>query len=135
MISRLRRKVSEYRYFNAGIHVLYFHAQYYAITVPVFGRKCLVGLVDKAAESLRRYERFFGWDTKIPNSAAKDKCVRQYLEVGDKRKEHPNYVGTAAWETLRKKNEHDEILYEYAKNFYDQQSTIYERSPNDVYRV
>ena len=95
----------------------------------MFGRKCLVGLVDKAAESLRRYERFFGWDTKIPNSAAKDKCVRQYLEVGDKRKEHPNYVGTAAWETLRKKNEYDEILYEYAKNLYDQQSTIYEKIP------
>ena len=100
-----------------------------AITVPVFGHKCLLGLVDKAEESLGRYERFFRWDTKIPNSAAKDKCVRQYLEAGDKRKEHPNYVGTAAWETLRKKNEYDEILYEYAKNLYDQQSTIYEKIP------
>ena len=51
------------------------------------------------------------------------------ISVGDKRKEHPNYVGTAAWETLRKKNEYDEILYEYAKNMYDQQSTMYEKIP------
>ena len=125
MISRLRRKVSKYRFLMPE----YMFFINIAITVPVFGHKCLVGLVDKAEESLGRYERFFRWDTKIPNSAAKDKCVRQYLEAGDKRKEHPNYVGTAAWETLRKKNEYDEILYEYAKNLYDQQSTMYEKIP------
>ena len=94
------------------------------VAKEVFGHKCLVGLVDKIDESLARYERFFGWDKKIPDSDRKDKCVRQYLDSGNKRQEHPTYEGTTAWETLRKKNEYDEILYEYAKNLFQQQEKI-----------
>ena len=94
----------------------------------VFGKKCLIGLVDRIDESLSRYEHFFGWDKKISDSDRKDKCVRQYLDSGDRRQEHPTYEGTTAWETLRKKNEYDEILYEYAKNLYEQQSSIYEKT-------
>lgn len=75
-----------------------------------------------------RYERFFGWDKKIPNVEAKNKCVRQYLDNGDKRKAHPTYEGTDAWEALRKKNEYDELLYQYATNLYAQQRTIYDKS-------
>jgi len=96
------------------------------VAKEVFGRKCLIGLVDKAEESLRRYERFFQWDKKVPNSEAKDTCLQQYLANGDTRKEHPTYEGTAAWETLRKKNEYDCLLYEFAEKLYTQQSTIYE---------
>lgn len=61
------------------------------------------------------------------NSDAKNKCVRQYLDNGDKRKEHPKYEGTAAWEVLRKKNEYDVLLYQFAEQLYTQQSTIYEK--------
>lgn len=32
----------------------------------VFGRKCLVGLADRAEESFRRYKQFFRWDQNVP---------------------------------------------------------------------
>ena len=35
----------------------------------VFGRKCLVGLADRAEESFRRYKQFFRWDQNVPNNA------------------------------------------------------------------
>ena len=100
------------------------------IAKEVFGKKCLVGLVDEIGESISRYEHFFGWDKSIPESSQdrKNKCIQDALDNGDKRQEHPTYEGTAAWETLRKKNEYDEILYEYAKNLFSQQSTIYEKT-------
>lgn len=85
-----------------------------------------MGLVDKADESMRRYEHFFGWDKKMSFSEAKERCLQQYLTNGDKRNEHPTYEGTAAWEALRKKNEYDVLLYEYATNLYDLQSKIFE---------
>ena len=86
----------------------------------VFGRKCLVGLVEKAEESIRRYERFFNWSDNTSN------CVGDRLANSDKRNQHNSYEGTSAWEVLRKKNEYDVLLYEYAKNLYTQQSTMYE---------
>jgi len=100
------------------------------IAKDVFGKKCLVGLVDEIGESISRYERFFGWSKAIPESSQdrKNKCIQDALDNGDKRQDHPTYEGTAAWETLRKKNEYDEILYEYAKNLFAQQSTVYEKT-------
>jgi len=97
------------------------------VAKEVFGRKCLVGLVDKAEESLRRYERFFGWDKKVSDSGSKDQCLTQYLANGDKRKDHPTYESTEAWEVLRKKNEYDCLLYEFAEKLYTQQDAIYEK--------
>ncbi len=92
----------------------------------VFGRKCLVGLLDKIEESLQRYEGFFRWDSRVANAEKKDICVRDYLANGDKRNGHPTYEGTNAWEVLRKKNEYDVLLYEYARGLYVQQSAIYQ---------
>lgn len=93
---------------------------------PVFGRKCLVGLADKADESIRRYERFFRWDKSVPNEAQKESCLKTTLSKHDKRLDHPTYEGSDAWEVLRKKNEYDVLLYEYATNLYSQQSVLYE---------
>ncbi|KAL3804694.1 hypothetical protein HJC23_008509 [Cyclotella cryptica] len=92
----------------------------------VFGRKCLVGLVDKAEESIRRYERFFHWDKRISDLSQKENCLKNTLSKHDKRQEHPTYDGSEAWELLRKKNEYDVLLYEYAENLYSQQSILYE---------
>eukprot|EP00581_Thalassiosira_minuscula_P010982 CAMPEP_0183714590 /NCGR_PEP_ID=MMETSP0737-20130205/9068_1 /TAXON_ID=385413 /ORGANISM="Thalassiosira miniscula, Strain CCMP1093" /LENGTH=1419 /DNA_ID=CAMNT_0025943545 /DNA_START=24 /DNA_END=4283 /DNA_ORIENTATION=- len=96
------------------------------VAKEVFGRKCLVGLVDKAEESIKRYERFFGWDKKVHYADTKETCINQYLNNGDKRQEHPTYEGTDAWETLRKKNEYDVLLYEFAEKLYTQQASMYE---------
>ena len=93
----------------------------------VFGRKCLVGLLDEAEESLKRFERFFHWQERVSDPAIKDRCISQYLTNGDRRKEHPTYEGTQAWETLRKKNEYDVLLFEYAKNLFTQQSAVYNK--------
>ncbi len=87
----------------------------------MFGRKCLVGLVEKAEESIRRFERYFGWGDSNYNA-----CVGERLANSDKRNQHDSFEGTNAWEVLRKKNEYDVLLYEYAKNLYTQQSTMYE---------
>lgn len=92
----------------------------------VLGRKCLVGLADRAEESIRRYEQFFRWDQNVPNKAQKEKCLETTLTKHDKRQNHPTYEGSAAWEVLRKKNEYDVLLYEYATNLYQQQYVLYE---------
>jgi len=93
----------------------------------VFGRKCLVGLLDEAEVSLKRFERLFHWQERVSDPAIKDQCIHQYLANGDRRKEHPTYEGTQAWETLRKKNEYDVLLFEYAKNLFTQQSAVYDK--------
>lgn len=93
----------------------------------IFGRKCLVGLIDKAEDSIRRYAQLFRWEDKFLNSEEKDECVHRSLANGDKQKEHPTYKGTAAWEVLRKKNEYDCLLYEFAENLYTQQSILFEK--------
>lgn len=80
-----------------------------------------MGLVEKAEESIRRYERFFGWGDSKYNA-----CVGERLANSDKRNQHDTFEGTNAWEALRKKNEYDVLLYEYAKNLYTQQSTMFE---------
>lgn len=92
----------------------------------VFGRKCLVGLADKAEESIRRYEHFFHWDERTSDPSLKENCLKTTLSKHDKRQEHPTYEGSEAWEVLRKKNEYDVLLYEYAKNLYSQQSALYD---------
>lgn len=92
----------------------------------MFGRKCLVGLADKAEESIRRYELFFHWDKRLSDFSQKERCLKTTLSKHDKRQEHPTYEGTEAWEVLRKKNEYDVLLYEYAENLYSQQSVLYE---------
>lgn len=90
----------------------------------VFGRKCLVGLVEEAEESIRRYERFFGWGGSI--NGANDLCASERFQKSDKRNQHESFEGTNAWEVLRKKNEYDVLLYDYAKHLYTQQATLYE---------
>jgi uncharacterized protein YeaC (DUF1315 family) len=93
----------------------------------VFGRKCLVGLSEKAEESIRRYERFFRWgEGAANNEKQKESCLQTTLSKHDKKKDHPTYAGSDAWEVLRKKNEYDVLLYEYARNLYSQQSVLYE---------
>jgi hypothetical protein len=94
--------------------------------MSVFGRKCLVGLSDKAEESIRRYERFFRWGKGVANEKQKESCLQTTLSKHDKRKDHPTFTGSDAWEVLRKKNEYDVLLYEYARNLYSQQSVLYE---------
>jgi hypothetical protein len=92
----------------------------------VFGRKCLVGLSEQAEESIRRYARFFQWDKNVPDLAQKESCLKTTLTKHDKREKHPTYEGFDAWEVLRKKNEYDVLLYEYAKNLFSQQTVLYE---------
>lgn len=93
----------------------------------ILEQKCLVGLLEKAEESMKRYERLFQWNEEVSNSNEKDKCVCRALTNGNKQNEHPTYKGTAAWETLRKKNEYDCLLYEFAEKLYLQQSPLYEK--------
>lgn len=92
----------------------------------VFGRKCLVGLSDKAEESVKRYERFFRWNERVSNEAHKETCLKTTLSKHDKRQDHPTYEGSDAWEVLRKKNEYDVLLFEYETNLFSQQSVLYE---------
>lgn len=62
----------------------------------------------------------------MSNDQQKENCLQTTLSKHDKRKSHPTYKGSNAWEVLRKKNEYDVLLYEYAINLYSQQSVLYE---------
>lgn len=62
----------------------------------------------------------------MANAEKKEVCIHDYLANGDKRNSHPTYTGTNAWEVLRKKNEYDVLLYEYARGLYGQQSALYQ---------
>ena len=89
-------------------------------------RKCLVGLEEKVEESMQRYEKYFHWHEGVSSSETKEGCLRQFLDdEREQRKEHPTYIkGSKAWEALRKNNEYDMHLYEYAQHLYQQQQMM-----------
>ena len=95
----------------------------------ILGRKCLIGLVNKFEESLKRFELYFGWD-KLVEEEDKNQCEEHLIAHGDNVHLHPKYKeGSDVWEMLKKKNGYDLMLYEYAEEIFEKQ-TLYTETLN-----
>lgn len=95
-----------------------------AIAKEVLRQKCLIGLLEQKTESFVRFEKYFGWGPK--NEDERD-CRDKLLHWGWSNKHsHPDVEeGSPVWELLYTKNSLDMKLYEYAKQLFQEQSSIF----------
>ncbi|KAL3803455.1 hypothetical protein ACHAWO_002463 [Cyclotella atomus] len=82
--------------------------------------KCLVGLLEEFPQSVKRFNRYFGWDQTdfqggpVPMSD-RGMCVARVMSKPDNVHEHPNHgEGSEVWVKLMEKNVFDIGLYEHA---------------------
>uniref|UniRef100_A0A7S4IBD3 Sulfotransferase domain-containing protein n=1 Tax=Odontella aurita TaxID=265563 RepID=A0A7S4IBD3_9STRA len=81
--------------------------------------KCVVGLVDRAEESVRRFVSYFGWETE-----ESDQCITRNFAIGRNANahRHPRVVeGTEEWNDVSKAMPWDIRLYEYVLSVYEEQ--------------
>lgn len=92
----------------------------------VLRRKCLIGLLKEKQKTLKRIERYYGWEerAKLPGV---DECEERLMEWGwcNKHKHLIVEPGTEAYELIKSKNEFDIELYEYAKVLFVQQGLVF----------
>jgi hypothetical protein len=82
--------------------------------------KCLVGLLEEFTQSVKRFDRYFGWDQTdfqggpVPMSD-RGMCEARVMSKPDNVHEHPNHEeGSEVWVKLMEKNVLDMGLYEHA---------------------
>ena len=110
-------------------------------------RKCVVGLLDEKGESMRRFERFFGWDgTGVEKVVANDAEVA-ILKDGEceDRLLHWNWVnkhnhpqleeGSEAYRVVESKNIYDMELYMYARQLFEEQTVQLGFDEDEIYGV
>jgi len=96
----------------------------------VLESKCLVGIMEDFAASIKRFDRYFGWskiDFGGPVSMTdRGTCVARVIKNPDNAHPHPKVEEDGeVWNLLLEKNKYDLALYEYARHlFYDVQSNI-----------
>ena len=105
------------------------------VAKEVFGRKCLVGFIDKDfEESMKRFTKFFRWETvksvNIHHHAGdehseeddiemKRQCASKLIKSGVNRHQHAKLdKSSETWNLLKAKNMFDIELYRYAEALY-----------------
>lgn len=116
-------------------------SSHYQAAKEIFGRKCLVGLMDRFEESMGRFSKFFRFEsTHSINTHSKGEtanfaeerrqCAHKLASTGVNRHKYAKISpDSAAWKELEKKNKYDIELYEYARAIYYQQAVVYEDLP------
>ncbi len=111
---------------------------HYQVAKEIFGRKCLVGLLDRFEESMGRFSKFFRFEsTHSINTHSKGEtanfvderrqCAHKLASTGVNRHKYAKISqDSAAWKELERKNKYDIELYEYARAIYYQQAVVYE---------
>ena len=85
----------------------------------ILRKKFLIGLLSRKEESMRRFTRYFGWDTNTPE---KQRCIYDFIQKGVNQNEHPSIDrGSKVWEYLMMNNRYDMELYMYAVQLFDEQ--------------
>jgi len=94
------------------------------IAKEVLRRKCLVGLLEEKSGSFLRFQKFFGW--QFYNQEMRD-CQDKILNWHWSNKHKHDLVeeGSPAWQLLYKQNILDMELYNYAKQLYLQQRSLF----------
>ena len=100
-------------------------AHHLDIAKEVLRRKCLVGLLDEKSESWLRFQKFFAW--QFYNQEMRE-CQVELLFWNWSSKHQHELVeeGSPAWELLYKQNILDMELYNYAKQLFVEQRSIFE---------
>jgi hypothetical protein len=95
------------------------------IAKEVLRRKCLVGLLEEKTGSFLRFQKFFGW--QFYNEEMHD-CQDKILNWHWSNKHKHDLVeeGSPEWELLYKQNILDMELYNYAKQLYVEQRSLFE---------
>ena len=97
------------------------------IAKEVLRRKFVVGLMDNMAESLERFDRYFGWydPTNVEAMQCMDKLTSKKGAVNSNK--HASVEeGSPAWEGLARHNELDLELYDYVLELWEAQRHILE---------
>jgi len=92
-------------------------------------RKCLIGFLEVKGESMMRFEKYFNWKS---NGSRSRECVERILDWGwsNKNSHPPIDVSSEAYKLLQMKNEFDLELYEYAKQLFSEQESLFENNNN-----
>jgi hypothetical protein len=95
----------------------------FLILKEVLRTKCLVGLLDQLQESVRRFDLYFGFgESSNPNPT----CTEKYLKTGTNRHAHPSLPPESpTYQELGRKNHMDIRLYQYARELFAKQATIF----------
>lgn len=95
-----------------------------AIAKEVLRQKCLVGLLSQKAQSMERFERYFGWRYV---GQKMEYCQDQLLNwKWSNKNKHPRVpVGGVVWRSLEESNSFDIRLYEYARYLFEKQAVIF----------
>mmetsp|Transcript_10070 Transcript_10070/g.13429 ORF Transcript_10070/g.13429 Transcript_10070/m.13429 type:complete len:174 (+) Transcript_10070:793-1314(+) len=93
-------------------------------TVPISPHRCLVGFLDKLAESMGRFEKYFGWSNI--NTDGGQQCGREkMITEGDNVHKHPHYERySRVWSLLEEKNKYDMKLYDHAEKIFLNQAFL-----------
>ena len=96
----------------------------YQFARSVLTRKCLVLLLDKIDESLRRLLKYTGWSERLKNSA----CLDTFAHKAPSNKNDHNYLesGTELYEKLREINRYDILLYWHARELFENQGRLFD---------
>lgn len=111
---------------------------HYQVAKEIFGRKCLVGLLDRFEESMGRFSKFFRFESthsinthnkmQTANFAEERRqCAHKLASTGVNRHKYAMIShDSETWQELERKNKYDIELYEYARAMYYQQAVVYE---------
>lgn len=91
-----------------------------AIAKEIIKQKCLVGLLNDMEESVKRFNKYFGFSTK------NDKCIENLLKLGGSNKNihKGKEEGGGGWRILRSNNLLDLELYDYVLQLYEEQKDL-----------
>ena len=118
------------------------------VAKEILRRKCVVGLLDEKAESMKRFARLFGWDADVHHdslsllqgeaaaSRAKaerwknqivndEECFDKLLHINwlNKHRHPPLREGSIEYKLVKSKNSFDLELYDYTKQLFQEQYT------------
>ena len=102
-----------------------------AIAKEVLRTKCIIGLLQEKAESLRRLEMLF--DVKAEKSKRRYDCQEKlwYWDWPGKNRHEQVLEGSEAWNRLYEQNSFDIRLYEYARYLFKAQGKLFQTSKEE----
>jgi hypothetical protein len=101
----------------------YIDAAYLNAAKEILRSKFLIGLLDEKTESLRRFEEYFWWTFPSPVSQTCKNTMFYFEWHGGN--PHPQHEGEAVLEKIRSINLWDMALYEYAKQLFKEQKSLF----------
>jgi hypothetical protein len=111
------------------------------VAKEILRRKCIVGLLGEKGESMKRFEKFFGWDAGASRdyidatelhaapgasrwkNAKDEECRDRLLYWGwINKNKHPTVEeGSGVYRLLESRNRYDIELYMYARQLFEEQ--------------